>query len=362
MKLLLDAHAAIQKKTGIGRYTDNLINNLSKKLDLNLYTHSPVPTRYGELPSYKAAFSNGVYRVFWGLNRAVSKLQPNLLHISNFAPIVKTTPIIMTVHDLCFRKFPEKFPLNTKIAFKLFFKMSLYKSDAIICVSKSVKKNLLRLYHVNSNKVHVVYEASDPVFKHIKNKNRVKKYIQSKFDIKQNYFLVVGNIETRKKPLETINAFTKILKKNKNVSLVFVGPNLIGSKLNKSYKSYFDKGKIKILGYVDDNSLNMLYNGSLSLVYFSNCEGFGLPLVESMTVGTPVICSNLEVFKEIAQGAALFVKNDKELTNTMLKIATRPKLRRKMSLMGLNRSTFFSWEKTTQQTLKIYKKVLIANS
>jgi len=360
MKILIDAHAAIQKKTGIGRYTDNLIKALPKvagnETKITLYTHSPFPQKYQKFPSYNARFKNGIFRVFWGLNHAVSKLKPDLVHINNFAPLIKTVPIVITVHDLCFKSHSFAYPLKTLSAFKLFFGRSLKLADKIICVSNSVKKNLLNLYPVNPEKICVIYEAPDPVFKPLINARRLTRKLKSKFKIEKTYFLVVGNIEPRKKPLETIDVLLRL--KKFNTQLVFVGPNLLKNAIFARYKREIASGKIRILGFVGDNDLNLLYNGAQALIYNSSCEGFGLPILEAMRCRTPVICSNIGVFREIAQEAAIFVKNEKELMETVTNLLSDQSLRQKYARLGHNRSRLFSWEKTVKETLKIYKQVL----
>lgn len=359
MKILLDAHAAIQKKTGIGRYSDNLTRELlkQKNISVSLYTHSPLPKKYLKHNRYHALLKNGFYRVLWGLNSAIRKLKPDILHINNFAPIFKTRPIVMTVHDLCLRTHPDKYSFKNRLSFKLFFGISLKKADAIICVSESVKKELLRLYDVDSDKVRVIHEGKDPSIKHIASRKHLDSLLDRKFGIQRSYFLVVGNIEARKNPFLIIDAFSK--SKNKNLSLVFTGPNPLKKELEKKYIKLIDKGRLIFTEYVSDADLNALYNSALSVVYYSTCEGFGLPLVESMSTKTPVIASDIKVFREVGRDAPLFVKNKKELTKAMEKLAKNKSLRTKMAARGYKISKRYSWSKAVKQTLAVYKKVAL---
>lgn len=348
MKVLIDAHAAIQKKTGIGRYVDNLIEHIDKrKVDISLYTHDPVTKTLKNYPQYKAPMKNGFFRVFWGLNKAVDKLNPDIIHINNFAPIIKRRPVVMTVHDLCFKTHTKKYPLKTRLAFKFFFEASLKQSDAIICVSECTKKELLRLYDIDPDKVSVIYEAPDPVFQPI-SKESAKSHVKRRFDIKNPFFLVVGNIEPRKKPELVVKAFEEFKKRHKDFDLVFVGPDLVGEKTKK---------RAKILGFVSDEELNYLYNASSALIYYSECEGFGLPLVEAMATKTPVICSSLKIFKEVAKEAALYANNQKDLSKSMQKIVENKKITQKLVSEGTKRQKRFTWEKTATETLKVYKKL-----
>lgn len=320
-----------QKETGNERYWKNLSSSLSK-LNKNNFIN------------YNSNFNNGLYRIFLGFNKIIKSLKPDIIHVQNFAPSIKTVPIVNTVHDLCFRYYSDLFGLKTRLAFKHFFKRSLDLSDAIICVSEFTKSSLLKFYDVDPRKIFVVYEAADKCFKYIENRPKLKK-----FDLNDRYFLVVGNIENRKLPYTIINAFNIIFNKYPDVQIVFAGPNKLKIKSTKN---------IRILGYVSDEELNYLYNGSVSLIYLSLCEGFGLPIIEAMATKTPVICSNIPVFREIADNKAVFVSNAKELSIAINNFLENKDLRKKFSLLGHKRSKFFSWNKTAIQTLKIYEWVL----
>jgi glycosyltransferase involved in cell wall biosynthesis len=342
MKIFLDTHMLGRKETGNERYWQNLAVALIKQVnqqDSVIY-----------YPQSKNAFYySGLYRIGFGFNKVIKKYNPDIIHVQNFAPWKKTLPTVVTVHDLCFKKNPLWFGLKTRMAFRYFFQRSLKIADAIICVSKSTKKELLRLYPVNHKKVHVIYEAADSCFYYIFDKKKVRKTILKKFGIKENYFLVVGNIEQRKQSRLILETFQKNVINNTKTKLVFVGSNKLGVKSDKN---------VFLLGYVSDVELNLLYNGALSLVYLSLCEGFGLPLVEAMTCRIPIICSDIPVFREIAAQSALYVNNESELSKAMSNLIINKSLRYKYSKLAFQRSSYFSWQKTAKQTLFVYKNLL----
>ena len=341
MKILIDGHYIGERKTGLESYTLNLIREFSgEKINLLVY-----------LPKIKS----GLFRVLLGLNIVSIRLKPDILHVSYFAPFVKTVPTVLTVHDLCFKTFPEAFPIKTLFAFNLFFKKSLNRADAIICVSETTKKQLVNLYDLNPDKVFTVYEASDENFKYLSNKKRLRNALNEKFGIKGDYFLVVGNIEKRKNLIPVIESFIKLSKKNKNIQLIFAGQNKMGDLITKKYEKEIKKGRLKILGYVSKEDLNFLYNGSLALIYNSLCEGFGLPIIEAMITKTAVICNNLEVFNEITKDSAITYNYKDELYRVMDKVMNDKKFRKKYQELGYRRSRFFSWDKTAKETLKVYK-------
>ena len=357
MKILLDTHMLGQKQTGNERYWKNLafgLKKYAKNHQIILYsnlTKSNLLKEFSNFEIFTPKSTNGLYRIFFGFNQAIKKYKPDLIHVQNFAPFIKTCSVITTIHDLCFKENPSWFSLKTNLTFKYFFKRSLDLSDAIICVSKNTKNSLLKYYKINPKKIFVIYEAADPAFYFIKNKNLVKKNLWNKFKIRDEYFLVVGNIEDRKCPFKIIESFNNISFKYPYVKLVFVGPNKLNIKPTKN---------IKILGYISDKELNFLYNGAISLIYLSLCEGFGLPIVEATKAKTPVICSDIPVSREITDGNAILVKNNKQLTSAMAKFIKNKDLRKKYSSLAYNRSKFFSWKKTVKETLDIYRWVLNA--
>ncbi len=363
MKVLIDVHATIEKKTGVGRYCSSLVKNLSKfpkkQLMISLYTNTPedkLPHHYAQLPYFRTPHKNGLVRILYGLNKASMKLKPNLLHVNFFAPLIKTVPIVNTVHDICYKNRFIKYPIKSRIVFKFFFKRSLSLSDAIICVSNTTKNALIKHYKVDPNKISVIYEGIDTTFKYLKSKKLVKKKLKEKFEVDKRYFLVVGNIEHRKKPLETMAAFNKLTREK--VQLVFVGPNLLKQSSLQKYKKQISCGGIKILEFVSDEDLNMLYNGAISLLYNSHCEGFGLPLVEAMRCKTPIICSDIDVFREITNNSAVYFKSEKELILAMQKMLSNRRYRQRYALSGYKRSQNFSWEKAAEETLKVYTKLI----
>jgi len=344
MKILLDTHMLGQKETGNERYWKNLSGAFSK--NKNGY----------EFYNYKQSSRNGLYRIMRGFNNEIKSLKPDIIHVQNFIPFVKLVPIVNTVHDLCFKSCPDSFGIKTKLAFKFFFKHSLNLSDAIICVSESTKKNLLKYYKVDKSKVFVIDEGVDPIFKYIKNKLKVKNLLKDRFEISRDYFLVVGYKGKRKRADRIIENFKELIKTNKNIQLVLIGPE--DSSFDKQYQDLIIYNHLKILNYVSDDDLNLLYNGALSLINYSSCEGFGLPIIEAMRCKTPVICSDIPVFREIASKEAVFVKNDKDLTEKMNLLASNPNTKEKYSALGYKRSLEFSWQKTAKKTLEIYKRVL----
>ncbi len=362
MKILLDGHMLGQNQSGIERYWKNLAENLQKKNNVELILYSNQKKKYlsnfKQLSFFTPAIRNGLYRVLFGFSSAENIFEPDLIHVSNFTPFIKKSPVVTTVHDLGFKNSPQNFSLLSKIIFNLFFKRSLDNSDAIICVSDRIRQELIKSYPKMINKTTVIYEAPDPVFNFIANKKNVIDFLEKNFELKDKYFLVVGDIRPRKNPIPVIKAFLSLEKKYPDIKLVLVGKNLMKNSLKNKYPNLIRSKKIIFTGYVSDAELNYLYNGALALIFNSVYEGFGLPILEAMACKTPVICSNIPVFREIASDAVLFVKKKSDIYKLMEKVLTSSDLRQKYEDLGLERSKSFSWAESSERTIQIYKKVL----
>jgi glycosyltransferase involved in cell wall biosynthesis len=351
-----------QKQTGIERYWKNLIESLvkqSKRIEIILYSNlKKASFEEKNFSFYIPPLKNGLYRLILGFYKAESEFKPDLFHVSNFSSLLKKAPVIVTVHDLGFKLYPKFFSLKSRLAFNIFFKRTLSSSNAIICVSDSVKKELVKFYPETNNKTYVIYEAADGVFRYIPKRATVSLYLKRKFDLKSPYFLVVGDIQERKNPFPIIDAFSILMEINPNLKLVFAGKNKMGKGIERKYSQLIESGNLKLLGYVSDEELVYLYNGAVSLIFNSIYEGFGLPIAEAMSCKTPVICSDIEVFREIASNAAIFAKNEHGLYKAMERVMLDSSFRRKYAKLGFQRSKYFSWQKTAKETLHVYTHVI----
>lgn len=341
MKLLLDLHSTRKTKTGVARYWENLKNAIQEEF----------PTT--KIISYNQ--NDNVYiRFLFGLRNVIKLNAPDIVHVDTFAPIGVNIPIIITVHDLLYKDYPHFLPFRRRIAFNSLFKYSVEKADAIICNSYYTKKRLL--YHfknLHESKIFVTHFAASKIFRPLK-KEIVEQKLRVKYKISYDYFLVIGNIEKRKNILPILDAYKK-LKDKYMVGLVIVGEyenkSIVKEKLNYSEKTIFT-------GYITDAELNWLYNGARGVIYNSLYEGFGFPIVEAMNCKVPIICSDIPVFHEIAEGCAIFVKNKAEIAFEMEKLLVDDKYFEKYSKAMYEARKKFNWKKTARESYKIYQWAL----
>lgn len=267
---------------------------------------------------------------------------------------------ITTIHDLTVFKYPETFfargghniVANQKR--KLFF-VKQY-SNLVIAVSETTKKDILEFLSIPEKKIHVIPEAADPAY-FPRNEEMIRE-TKRKFLIDGDFLLCVGTREPRKNIDRVIMAFAEIAKAQPDLSLIIVGKYGWGEEKMSNVKGQMSN--VKILGYVEMEDLAGLYSGARAFVYPSLYEGFGLPILEAMACGCPVITSETGALKEIAGKEAILVdpENIEDIVVAISKVCRNEKIRKEMVLGGLKRSGEFSWEKTALQTLEAYRSVL----
>lgn len=283
----------------------------------------------------------------------------DVFHASNWTTPATKAKLVTTVHDLTPILYPETFPKSIINNFKTNLKLIEKNADMVLTDSLTTRKDLIERSNVKANKIKTVYLAAGQNFKPETDEGEIEK-VKGKYGIKGGYILSVGTLEPRKNIKKLIKAFLSLQLITCSLQLILVGKIGWGDKKikNKPCLPAGRNGKLNIIttGFVPDNDLPALYSGALAFVYPSFYEGFGLPVLEAMACGCPVITSNRSSTAEIAGSAGLLVnpKENIEIANAIEKIAKGEKLRKKMKANGLRQAKEFSWEKTAKNTLAAY--------
>ncbi len=296
----------------------------------------------------------------------------DLVHYPFFEPFFLTLPFfrihktVVTVHDLTPFVFPKYFPKGTRGFLKWQLqKTSLKNVDAIITDSQSSKKDIIKFVGVDKGKINVIYLSAGEEFRVIKSEEFRIKNLREKFNLPEKFALYVGDVTWNKNLPRLVEAITKI-----NIPLVMVGKALIekdfdrtnpwNQDLVKVQKLAESNKKIIRVGFVDTPDLVNLYNIASVFVMPSLYEGFGLPVLEAMASGCPVVTTKEGSIPEVAGDAVYYVDpyNTDSIKEGVLQVFSNQKLAEDLSKKGLARAKKFSWKKTAEETAAVYEKVL----
>lgn len=358
MKILFDGHIYnSQKAGGIGRYFNSIIRRLpghfvpilttlDSKSTFDLPAHQNLDKiNFNSFKPYRV-FSFSKKKYFSYINRIkkyelVHPTYYTLLSEEKFSSLKK--PVVSTIHDMIFELFEDQLK-NAKIhmAYK---RDAIESSEILICVSNNTKKDLLRFYPHVEDKIRVIYEGTEIKF--------ADSFGDEKTPVGP-YFLCVGGRHAYKNFTLILDSFPKVLEHGE-VKLCIVGPPLTEEE-NKAIASSGLRDHIEFYGFVTNSHLAKLYRLSLALVYPSLYEGFGLPPLEAMSCGTPVIASNLSSIPEVVGDAGILINPDHkdELPEAMISFLKDNSLRELYIEKGFRQAKLFDWDKNIIPIIDIY--------
>lgn len=362
MNIIIDARMVDEHLHGIGRYTYELIryackeNNINLKLltnDLEMSKKVFEGFKNVEFIEMKSKFLSISEQL--ELPKILNKYKGEaIFHSPSFSgsPLIKI-PMVMTIHDLNHIRYPQFYTPLHKYYYEFVVKPSAKKSKHLLTVSNFAKGELLDWLGCPSDKVTVTYNGVEECFKPINNSN-ILQSVKEKYDLPENFFLYVGN----KKPHKNVATIIKSISHVKN-DLVFV----LNGKEDEDLKQVIDecgvRDKVKFIGYIADEDLPVLYSLANSFVFPSLYEGFGLPILEAMACGCPVVTSNTTSLKEIAKDKALTVDplDYKLIAENIDVLFEDSSIREKLIKDALEYSKEYKWQETFDLTLAVYKEL-----
>jgi glycosyltransferase involved in cell wall biosynthesis len=295
-----------------------------------------------------------------GFNRLVPNAE--LFHATeHLLPPLAGIPTVLTVHDLIFRHLPQHHkPLNR---WYLNLTLPLYccRATHIIAVSEQTKRDLVTAYRLPPEKITVIYEAANPRF--CPQPAEAVAIVRERYHLPERYLLFVSTIEPRKNLTRLLTAFERVHQARLTDALVIVG------KRGWLYDNFFaavehspSRKAVIFPGYVADADLPAVYAGAQALAFPSLFEGFGLPVLEAMACGTPVVCSNSSSLPEIAGNAAFLVDplDTDALADALGRMLQDGSLREQLRMRGSAQAMQFSWERAAQETMAVYRRQIEA--
>ncbi len=366
-------------KTGIGWYIYNLVSNLLRTdteneyhihlfdfLKRNRSTQVVNALFTGSLNTFMDVCSYFPYSLYSNYNRIFGGIPYNFLtgssrgvyHFFQFViPRSIKGPVINTVYDMVLKIYPETMEHSNYEKLNRELTRSCKQADLILTISENSKKEIAEFMDITKEKIQIAYPAVDhSIFYPRENIATIK----DKYGITGEYLLYLGTLEPRKNITMLIDAFHIIAQKNRDITLVIAG------KKGWQYEDIFSKvtslkleSRICFTGYVGVEDIPALYSGAVAFIFPSLYEGFGMPPLEAMACGTPVIVSNTSSLPEVVGDAGILVnpKEPENLAFEMNRLLNDTKLRQELSQKGLLRSQAFSWEDSAKKVIDIYKSL-----
>jgi glycosyltransferase involved in cell wall biosynthesis len=379
MKVILEAQSVCTKiPRGIAFYAIQVINNLLKRNKYNyelvffdenrersnrqyidkyfgkydIPIHECNTLNYRETWFSKDVYKEKSYNYYTGANGDAFYF-PHLVSI----PDNLSGEMVVTIHDMLPFRYPEYYHPDTSVMSKLNLERLKKMEPTIIAVSESVKKDILYYADIPEEKIVVIPESYDEDLCLLKNEPSLLR----QFGIDSPYLLFLSAIAKNKNLCRIVEAFESLANRFKDLKLVVAGsPAFLPdtSAISKIKESHF-ASRIIMTGYVSDEQKHALYSNALAFLFPSLFEGFGLPILEAMARGCPVITSNVSSMPEVAGDAAILVDpyNVEQLEYEMERIISSETLRKELKIKGLEQSKKFSWDKTAEMTEGVFMTV-----
>jgi glycosyltransferase involved in cell wall biosynthesis len=368
VRIGIDATSLPAQLTGAGNYVFQLITALNRIDTTNQYLIFTTTLQAEALSVEREGFrvlrqnfrSRGT-RLVWeqvGLPALVRRHRLDVLHSPHYTmPLRHSARSVVTFHDLTFLLYPELHQVAKRIFFPAIMRWSARHARRIITVSESTRRDLIRMLGVPPDRVTTVLSAADSDYRPAPGAEVAD--VCARYGLRPGeYLLYVGVLEPRKGVDRLVEAFSRVTPAAGGLTLVIAGKR--GWMYDRIFAQVAALGlqeQVRFPGYVPRADLPALYSGARAFVYPSRYEGFGLPVLEAMSCGTPVITTNVSSMPEVAGDGALLVDPDDVhgLAAALARVVHNARLREELSCRGQARAASFSWERCARETLRVYE-------
>lgn len=368
IRIGFDATPLLGPRSGVGSYTSRLLEAMLRtnpEWEYLLYSNRPLGPLEPELAQARPVVSRlPSKRLIWMqslLPALIQRSQPDLCHFPNaMAPLWQPQPFVLTIHDASLFLYSHYHPRMRLLSIRLTLPLLARRAAAVICVSHHARAELVRILKLDPEKVYVVYEAAPAGYRPVADPHELER-LRRKYRLPERFLLHVGTLEPRKNLPRLVRAIHQIRQRGCDISLVLVGAqgwHLNG--LGREIERLGLQDAVHFAGYVPGEDLPGLYSLATLFVFPSLYEGFGLPPIEAMACGAPVLCSDRGSLPEICDGAAYMVdpEDEQALADGLLALLGDAEWRAELSRRGQARARAFSWEKAARETALVYRRVL----
>jgi len=331
--VLLDADVLGRQRTGDETYVENLLRALPAAApDLRFAAVTRFPDRVADgVEAIELPAGSQELRMAWRLPRLLRRVRPQVGHYQHALPLRAFGRSVVTVHDLSFERDPELMPRKDRLVFRATVPRSARRADRVVAVSERTRDDLVELYGIDEEKIRVIPHGVDPAF-------------GPGDGAPEGYLLFVGAVQKRKDPRAALEAALDL-----GMPLVVTGPEREPALADELRQLGAD-----LRGYVEKDELARLYRAAACLVVPSRYEGFGLPVIEALASGTPVVAAPDAALVEVAGDAAVYAEPG-DLPGAIVRaIDNRDELR----AAGLARAAEFSWSESARRTAEVYRELL----
>jgi glycosyltransferase involved in cell wall biosynthesis len=371
LHIAIDAHAVGTGLAGNESYVTNLIEALAEIDTANCYTL--YVTKREAVERYSGRWAHvfvrltqphtPLIRIPLTLVAELRRRPVDLLHVQYTAPPLAPCPFVATIHDLSFEHLPQTFKRRSRLQLRLTVRRTARAAAHIITSSDYSRRDIIKTYGIPKERTSVTHLAAPAHFAPVTNEREIER-VRGVYGIEGDYVLAVGSIQPRKNLVRLITAYA-LLRRSRPADnlprLVLVGKRawLYGETLS-AVQQYGLHNFVTFTGYVSAADLPALYTGALCFVYPSYFEGFGLPPLEAMQCGAPVITGDRTSLPEVVGNAGLMFDpfDERALCSTLARVIDDAPLRAELRRKGLERARLFDWRKTARLTLAAYEQAV----
>ena len=367
MQIGFDSTPLLGQRSGVGQYTNCLLTHLIQSRpdwQFCLYSNKPLNgAQPSDVQQIGGHFPRS--RLYWMhmvLPGVIRKNRPDLCHFpNNSAPLHCPVPYVITIHDVSLFRYGQYHPRSRLLALRLLLPIAARRAAAVITVSHHARRELTRVLKIPPEKIHVIHEAPPTHIRPVTNPAALAR-IRRKYRLPSQFILYVGTIEPRKNLCRLVRAVGQLHQNGRRPHLILVGPNgwLMNGSLDKEIEDCGLTDYVHYLGYVPQADLAGLYSLATLFAFPSLYEGFGLPPLEAMACGLPVLTSRESSMAEVCQSAAWLVDphDESDIAHGLDCLLNQPDLQADLRQKGLQRVKAFSWQRVARETAVVYEKIL----
>ena len=369
MHIGIDAHAVGTRLAGNETYIRNLIEALAEIDQTNQYTL--YLTKREAVERFTNRWPNFAVRRTWPhtplvripitLEMELRRRPVDVLHVQFTMPPFAPCPVVATIHDLAFEHIPETFRPNSWMQMRLTVRYTAKRAAHLLTVSEFSRQDVIKTYGIAPENVTTTFNAASAHFAPVENATELRR-VRETYQLPESYILAVGSIQPRKNLVRLIEAYKHLHQTGANSNLPALA--LVGKRAwlyGETLRAVAESGcadKIIFTDYVSEADLPALYSGAVCFVYPSYFEGFGLPPLEAMQCGAPVITGNLTSLPEVVGDAGLQVNpfDARALAEVLRRVLDNPDLRARLRVKGFAQAKRFTWRETARRTLQVYQQ------